>query len=97
MAAAMRELSRAAWGIEPGVRTLVSAPLYHSAPSSFAQQSILQAELMVVMPRFDAEQTLALIEQYRIDTVFLVPIMYVRLLRLPEEIKAKYDLSSMRP
>jgi long-chain acyl-CoA synthetase len=96
MAASMRELSRAAWGIEPGVRTLVSAPLYHSAPSSFAQQSILQAELMVVMPRFDAEQTLALIEQYRIDTVFLVPIMYVRLLRLPAEIRARYDLSSVR-
>lgn len=96
MAAAMQGLSRAAWGIEPGVRTLVSAPLYHSAPSSFAQQSILQAELMVVMPRFDAEQTLALIEQYRIDTVFLVPIMYVRLLRLPAEVKAKYDLSSVR-
>ncbi|SDS82123.1 long-chain acyl-CoA synthetase [Halopseudomonas sabulinigri] len=96
MAAAMRGLSRAAWGIEPGVRTLVSAPLYHSAPSSFAQQSILQAELMVVMPRFDAEQTLALIEQYRIDTVFLVPIMYVRLLRLPAETRAKYDLSSVR-
>lgn len=96
MAAAMQGLSRAAWGIEPGVRTLVSAPLYHSAPSSFAQQSILQAELMVVMPRFDAEQTLALIEQYRIDTVFLVPIMYVRLLRLPAEVKARYDLSSVR-
>ena len=96
MAAAMQGLSRAAWGIEPGVRTLVSAPLYHSAPSSFAQQSILQAELMVVMPRFDAEQTLALIEQYRIDTVFLVPIMYVRLLRLPAETRAKYDLSSVR-
>lgn len=96
MAAAMRELSREAWGIEPGVRTLVSAPLYHSAPSSFAQQSILQAELMVLMPRFDAEQTLALIEHYRIDTVFLVPIMYVRLLRLPDEIKARYDLSSVR-
>jgi long-chain acyl-CoA synthetase len=96
MATAMQGLSRAAWGIEPGVRTLVSAPMYHSAPSSFAQQSILQAELMVVMPRFDAEQTLALIEQHRIDTVFLVPIMYVRLLRLPAEIKAKYDLSSVR-
>lgn len=96
MAAAMRALSREAWGIEPGVRTLVSAPLYHSAPSSFAQQSILQADLMVLMPRFDAEQTLALIEQHRIDTVFLVPIMYVRLLRLPEEVKARYDLSSVR-
>lgn len=96
MAAAMRALSREAWGIEPGVRTLVSAPLYHSAPSSFAQQSILQADLMVLMPRFDAEQTLALIEQHRIDTVFLVPIMYVRLLRLPDAVKARYDLSSVR-
>ena len=96
LAVAIQALSRTAWGIEPGVRTLVSAPLYHSAPSSFAQQSIVQAELMVVMPRFDAEQTLALIQKHRIDTVFLVPIMYVRLLRLPEDVKAKYDLSSVR-
>lgn len=96
MAAAARNLARIAWGIEPGARALVSAPLYHSAPTSFAQQSILQADMLVLMPRFDAEQTLALIERHRIDTVFLVPIMYVRLLRLPAEVKARYDLSSVR-
>ncbi|MAD26785.1 AMP-binding protein [Halopseudomonas aestusnigri] len=96
MAEHMRELCRIAWGITPGTRALVTAPLYHSAPTSYAQQAIQQAETLVVMPRFDAEQTLALIEQHRIETVYLVPIMYVRLLRLPAEVRAKYDISSVR-
>lgn len=96
MLASIQSLVQLTWGIRPGVRALVSAPLYHSAPTSFAQQAIIQGETLVLMPRFDAEQTLALIEKHRIDTVFLVPIMYVRLLRLPEEVKARYDLSSVR-
>jgi long-chain acyl-CoA synthetase len=77
------------------VRSLLSAPLYHSAPSSFAQQSLLQGELFVLEEKFDAEATLALIERHRIDTVYLVPVMYVRLLRLPAEVRARYDLSSL--
>lgn len=85
-----------AWGVRPGVRVLVPAPLYHSAPSSVAQQGMLQGEVFVLAPRFDAEQTLALIERHRIDTVFLVPIMFVRLLRLPQSIRARYDISSVR-
>ena len=92
----MAEMVEAAWGIRPGVRALVSAPLYHSAPGSFTQQALQQGQTLVLMPRFDAEQTLQLIQQHRIDTVFLVPIMYVRLLRLPEDVKARYDLSSVR-
>lgn len=96
MLASVKSLVQLTWGIRPGVRALVSAPLYHSAPTSFAQQAIQQAEVLVLMPRFDAEQTLALIEKHRIDTVFLVPIMYVRLLRLPAEVRARYDLSSVQ-
>lgn len=92
----MAAMVETAWGIRPGVRALVSAPLYHSAPGSFTQQALQQGETLVLMPRFDAEQTLQLIQQHRIDTVFLVPIMYVRLLRLPETVKARYDLSSVR-
>jgi long-chain acyl-CoA synthetase len=84
-----------ALGIYPGVRSLLSAPLYHSAPSSFAQQSMLQGELLVLEEKFDAEATLALIERHRIDTAYLVPVMYVRLLRLPPELRARYDLSSL--
>jgi long-chain acyl-CoA synthetase len=90
------EAVRIAFGISAGVRTLVSAPLYHSAPSLFAQQSLLQGACFVVEPKFDAERTLALIEQHRIETVYLVPVMYVRLLRLPAEVRARYDLSSLR-
>lgn len=85
-----------ALGIYPGVRSLLSAPLYHSAPSSFAQQSLLQGSLFVLEEKFDAEATLALIERHRIDTVYLVPVMYVRLLRLPADVRARHDLSSLK-
>jgi long-chain acyl-CoA synthetase len=89
------QVFKKALGLYPGVRSLVSAPLYHSAPSSFAQQSMLQGELMVLEEKFDAEATLALIERHRIATAYLVPVMYVRLLRLPAEVRARYDLSSL--
>jgi long-chain acyl-CoA synthetase len=89
------QVTKEALGICSGVRSLLSAPLYHSAPSSFAQQSLLQGELMVLEEKFDAEATLALIERHRIDTAYLVPTMYVRLLRLPPEVRKRYDLSSL--
>ena len=89
------QVTKEALGIYPGVRSLLSAPLYHSAPSSFAQQSLLQGSLLVLEDKFDAEATLALIERHRIDTAYLVPVMYVRLLRLPAEVRARHDLSSL--
>jgi long-chain acyl-CoA synthetase len=90
------QVAKDALGIYPGVRSLLSAPLYHSAPSSFAQQSLLQGSLFVLEEKFDAEATLALIERHRIDTAYLVPVMYVRLLRLPAEVRSRYDLSSLK-
>jgi long-chain acyl-CoA synthetase len=90
------QVTKDALGIYPGVRSLLSAPLYHSAPSSFAQQSLLQGSLFVLEEKFDAETTLILIERHRIDTAYLVPVMYVRLLRLPSEIRSRYDLSSLK-
>jgi long-chain acyl-CoA synthetase len=83
-------------GIEAGMRALHPAPLYHSAPSSYAVQCMLSGELMVLEERFDAERALALIEQHRLTHAYLVPTMYVRLLRLPAETKKRYDLSSIR-
>jgi long-chain acyl-CoA synthetase len=49
-----------------------------------------------MMPRFDAEELLRLIEAERIDTVFMVPTMFIRLLKLPEALRKKYDTSSLR-
>lgn len=91
----MKQLSEQTWGIKPGVRSLVAAPLYHSAPNSFTLQSLLYGELLVLMEKFDPESLLQLIETHKVTTVYLVPVMYVRLLRLPAEIRAKYDISSV--
>jgi long-chain acyl-CoA synthetase len=83
-------------GIQPGMRALHPAPLYHSAPSSYGVQALLHGELLVLEERFDAERALALIERHRLTHAYLVPTMYVRLLRLPESARRKYDLSSIR-
>jgi len=78
------------------MRALHPAPLYHSAPSGYAVQAALHGELLVLEERFDAERALALIERHRLTHAYLVPTMYVRLLRLPESAREKYDLSSIR-
>jgi long-chain acyl-CoA synthetase len=92
----MAALVLAAMGIQPGCRALISAPLYHSAPTVFAQHALDQAERLVLAERFDAEETLSLIERHRIDVVYLVPVMYTRLLKLPEAVRRRYDLSTLR-
>jgi len=96
-AARTMERSRLCYGYEPGMRALLNAPIYHSAPNAFAV-GVSQAEgaTLVLEQRFDAERTLQLIEQHRITHAYLVPTLYVRLLRLPDDVKRKYDLSSMR-
>src|ERR1044072_4677723 len=83
-------------GIQAGMRALHPAPLYHRAPSGYAVQAALHGELLVLEERFDAERALALIERHRLTHAYLVPTMYVRLLRLPESARKKYDLSSIR-
>jgi long-chain acyl-CoA synthetase len=90
------ELYRTLLGLEPGMRAFVSAPLYHSAPNLYAVQAVINGTLLVVEPRFDAEATLAAIERYRLTNAYLVPTMFVRMLRLPAEVRQRYDHSSLR-
>ncbi len=86
----------AAFGLRPGIRTIIPAPLYHSAPNTYAALSVrLGAETIVLMPRFEPEALLALIEKHRITHIQTVPTMFVRLLKLPEAIRRQYDLSSL--
>ena len=89
-------VTRLALGVEPGMRALLSAPLYHSAPTSYAVQCVLVDAHLVLEPRFDAERTLQLIEALRLSHLYLVPTMYVRLLGLPEAVRRRHDLSSVR-
>src|SRR6185436_12433234 len=85
--AQLQQGMRQVLGIEPGMRALHPAPLYHSAPSSYAVQAALHGELLVLEERFDAERALSLIERHRLTHAYLVPTMYVRLLRLSEAVK----------
>ncbi len=91
--AAMRRL---AYGVQPGMRALLSAPWYHSAPNSYALGLAQESAWLVIEERFDAERTLALIASQRLTHAYLVPTMYVRMLALPAEVRARYDLRSMR-
>lgn len=86
----------AAYGLRPGCRALLPAPIYHSAPSVYAQVALRVCETFVLTDRFDPVEVLRLIETHRIDTVYLVPIMYVRLLKLDAATRAAHDLSSLR-
>jgi len=83
------------YGLRHGIRLIVPAPLYHAAPNVFAMRGMQVAQRLVLMPRFDAEELLRLIEAHRATTVVMVPTMFVRLLRLPEETRHRYDLSSL--
>ncbi len=84
------------YGLTPGVRALVPGPLYHSAPNAFGLRAGRIGAVTVLMPRFDPEALLRLIERERIDTCFMVPTMFIRLLRLPEAVRQRYDVSSLR-
>jgi long-chain acyl-CoA synthetase len=94
--AAIAKARRHIFGIKPGIRCVVPGPLYHSAPNAFAMHAGRVAELMVLMPRFDALALLELIERERLDTMFMVPTMFIRLLKLPQEVRGKFDLSSLK-
>src|SRR3954471_5565697 len=71
-------------------------PLYHNGPIVWSCGALLYGNHVVVLPRFDAERTLAAIDEARADIVYLVPTMMKRIIRLPEDVRAKYDLSSLR-
>jgi fatty-acyl-CoA synthase len=75
---------------------LSPAPLYHAAPLHYNLMVIGLGGTSIIMEHFDPVQSLALIEQYRATHSQWVPIMFVRMLKLPEEERGRYDLSSMR-
>lgn len=83
------------WRYPDGGVHLVACPLYHSAPPAQVLFAMTHSQSLVIMPEFDAEQVLALIERYRVTTTHLVPTQLIRMLRLPDEVRARYDTSSL--
>ncbi len=85
----------AAMGLRPGMRTLITAPMYHAAPNSQGLFALALGIELTIMPRFAPEEFLRLVEAQRITHAQTVPTMFVRLLALPDEVRARYDLSSL--
>ena len=92
----MAQMFQRALGLTPDARCLISAPLYHSAPCVSSLMIAQFGAWLRLEPKFDAQSTLSTIEHLRVTHPYLVPTMYVRLLRLPKDVRYKYDLSSVK-
>ena len=75
---------------------LSPAPLYHAAPLRFNMMAITLGGTSVIMESFDAETFLKLVEQHKVTQSQLVPTMFVRMLKLPDDVRARYDVSSLK-
>ena len=80
---------------EGGFSTVVTGPMYHSAPNAYGLYAARSGGFCVLQPRFDPEDLLALIEKHRVTHLHMVPTMFVRLLKLPEAVRGCYDISSL--
>jgi long-chain acyl-CoA synthetase len=75
---------------------LSPAPLYHAAPLRFNMMATILGGTSIIMESFDAEHFLKLVEKHRVTQSQLVPTMFVRMLKLPDEVRTRYDVSSLK-
>ena len=85
-----------AFGLSADSLYLSPAPLYHAAPLRWSMNVHKLGGTVVIMEQFDAERTLAVIEQYGITDGQFVPTHFVRMLKLPEDVRARYDVSTIK-
>ncbi len=74
---------------------LVSTAMYHGGSHSYYMGALNVGHALAIMPRFDAEETLAVIERTGVRSAYMVPTQFHRLLRLPDDVRARYDVSSL--
>jgi long-chain acyl-CoA synthetase len=75
---------------------MAAGPLYHSTPNGWMGYFFNNGANLILEPRFDAERLLQLVEKHKVTHLLAVPTMFVRLLKLPEDVRKKYDLSSLK-
>ena len=93
---ALVTLGQALYGFSPDMVYLSPAPLYHAAPLRWSMAVQQLGGTVVVMERFDPEAALAAIERYRVTHAQWVPTHFVRLLKLPDAVRQRYDTSSLK-
>ncbi len=84
------------FGVDRGCVYLSPGPIYHAAPLRWCGTIQALGGTVVMMKRFDAEQALAAIQDHRVTHAQFVPTMFVRMLRLPLQVRERYDVSSLR-
>ncbi|WP_372809838.1 acyl-CoA synthetase [Litorivivens sp.] len=86
------------FGIQPedGNVHFCGSPLYHTAVLQFSGNSLHMGHTVVLVDKWDPEENLALIEKHKVTTSHMVPTQFTRMLKLPEEVRKKYDVSSTR-
>jgi long-chain acyl-CoA synthetase len=86
------------FGITPGAGNvhLSTSPNYHTAVTTFAGNSLHMKHTVVCMDKWDAEETLRLIDRYKCTHTHMVPTQFIRMLQLPDDVKKRYDVSSMK-
>ena len=84
------------YGMGPDTIYLSPAPLYHAAPLRFNMSVMRLGGTAVIMEHFDAEEFLRLVPKYRITHSQLVPTMFVRFLKLPDDVRLRNDMSTLR-
>lgn len=90
------EGSLGAWGITSDDVAIMPGPLYHNGPFVTSVAAVNMGAHLVLLPRFDAEATLAAIDRWRGTWIYTVPTMMSRIWRLPEAVRGRYDVSSLR-
>lgn len=93
---ALTGLAALLYSMDENTIYLSPAPLYHAAPLRWSMTVQRLGGTVIVMEHFDAEEALRLIETYKATHSQWVPTMFVRMLKMPEEVRAKYDVSSMK-
>jgi long-chain acyl-CoA synthetase len=83
------------WQYREGMIYLSPAPLYHSAPQAAVNLTIRMGGTVIIMENFDPQRYLELVEKWGITHSQLVPTMFSRMLKLPEDVRSRYDLSSL--
>lgn len=90
-------LAETMMGGKPGDKLMVAAPLYHSAPHALATFAMASRFMdLIILPKFDPIGFLEALEAHKVTHVYIVPTMMVRLLKLPAEVRERYDLSALR-
>ena len=84
------------WGFTSSEVHLLSGPAYHAGPGGYAFSTLYNRGSVVILPTWDAVEWLRLVDTHRVTSTFMTPAHFIRILEVPEDERAKFDLSSLR-